>query len=75
MSLPPQLPHGTLRELFDDVFFVTGQTRPVFGGRQLSFSRNMTVIRDGGSLTFLNTMRLDEAPWPIWRSWGGSSTS
>ncbi len=60
MSLPPQLPHGPIREILEDVFFVTGQTRAVFGGREFRFSRNMTIIRDGGVLTLLNTMRLDE---------------
>ncbi len=59
--LPPQLPHGELRELLPDVFMVTGATRPVFGGQQLAFSRNMTVIRHGEELTLVNTLRLDEA--------------
>ena len=55
---PPARPHGELRELFDDVFFVTGTARMAFA---LSFSRNMVVVRDGKSLSIINSMRLDEA--------------
>ncbi len=60
-DLPPQLPHGELREILPDVFFVQGQSRPVYGGQQFQFSRNMVVIRDAGVLTLVNTMRLDDA--------------
>ncbi len=60
MSYPDQLPHGKLDEVLPDVFFVTGQTRPVFGGHALQFSRNMVVVRDGQALTLINTMRLDD---------------
>jgi len=60
-DFPPQLPHGDLAEVLTDIFFVTGQVRPNFGGRQLQFSRNMIVVRDGESLTLVNTLRLDEA--------------
>ena len=59
-DLPPQLPHGQLREVFPAIFFVTGQTRPNFG-EQWQFSRNMTVLRDGQDLTLINTLRLDDA--------------
>src|SRR5687768_17538536 len=56
----PAWPHGALVEVFPDVFFATGSIRfpgpiPVFG------SRNMTVVRDGTSLTLINTVRLDDA--------------
>lgn len=57
----PALPHGDLEEVFPDVFFVTGTTRPVFQGTPLQFSRNMTVVREGEALTLINTVRLDEA--------------
>jgi hypothetical protein len=60
-DLPPQLPHGILREVLPDVFVVAGQTRPVFGGRQLQFSRGMVVLREGEALTLVNTLRLDDA--------------
>jgi hypothetical protein len=60
-EFPIQLPHGPLREVLPDIFFVSGQSRPDFGGRTLQFSRNMLVVRDGQDLTLLNTLRLDSA--------------
>lgn len=57
----PVLPHGPLEEVFEDVFFVTGTTRPTFFGLDWQFSRNMTVVRDGDALTLVNTVRLDDA--------------
>jgi hypothetical protein len=59
-DFPPQLPHGKLDEVLDDVFFVMGQSRPKFGGKQLQFSRSMTVVRDGDELTLVNSLRLDD---------------
>ncbi len=57
-EFPGALPHGEIRELFPDIFFVTGTMK--ISGRPLSFSRNMTVIRENGSLTLINSVRLDE---------------
>ena len=59
-DFPPCLPHGELREVLPDIFFVTGQVRPDFNGQQFQFSRNMTVVRDGDELTLLNTLRLND---------------
>jgi hypothetical protein len=52
-------PHGAIRELFDDVFFVSGGIR--MSPPPMSFSRNMTIVRDGEALTLINTMRLSDA--------------
>lgn len=60
-AYPPALPHGSIVPVFDDVFFVTGTTRPTFFGVDWQFSRNMTIVRDGHDLTLVNTVRLDEA--------------
>ncbi|MCA9623535.1 MAG: hypothetical protein KC731_31150 [Myxococcales bacterium] len=57
---PPARPHGELREIFDDVFFVTG-TVEMAGPLPMRFSRNMTVIRSGRSLCLVNSVRLDDA--------------
>jgi hypothetical protein len=57
-EFPPALPHGELRELFPDIFFVTGTM--TVAGKPLSFSRNMTVVRENGLLTLINSVRLDE---------------
>src|SRR5262245_30354002 len=59
-TFPPAWPHGALTEVFPDVFVVTGSMRfplplvPVFA------SRTMTILRDGGSLALVNTVRLDD---------------
>ena len=58
---PPPLAHGDLEEVYPDVFFVTGMSKPSFQGQNFQFSRNMTVVREGKSLTLVNTVRLDAA--------------
>jgi hypothetical protein len=60
-QLPPALPHGELREVFPDVFFVSGAMQTVLMGGDWQFSRNMTVVRDGDALTLINSIRLDDA--------------
>lgn len=57
----PLMPHGAIEEVFADVFFVTGTSRPHYQGIQWQFSRNMTIVREGSSLTLINTVRLDDA--------------
>lgn len=59
-EIPEASPHGELRELFPDVFMVTGSVTmkmPI----PMRFSRNMTVIRQGESLTLVGSMRLGDA--------------
>ena len=60
-TIYPAMPHGEIEELFTDVFFVTGTTKPTFLEMSWQFSRNMVIIREGGTLTLINTVRLDEA--------------
>jgi hypothetical protein len=55
-DFPVQLPH---REI-TDVFFVLGQSKYEVQGKAAQFSRAMTVVRDGESLTLINTLRLDD---------------
>lgn len=57
----PLMPHGEIATVFQDVFFVTGTTRPKFMGQDWQFSRNMTIVRDAGSLSLINAVRLDDA--------------
>ena len=52
---PPALPHGALTEVFQNVFVVTGSFR---FGPGLNITRNMTVVREGGELTIVNSVRL-----------------
>lgn len=54
-EFPAALPHGPLAEVFPDVFLVTGGFRFAPG---LSITRNMTVVRQGGDLTVVNSVRL-----------------
>ncbi len=56
---PKALEHGNLKELFPGIHFVTGTV--AMGGRlPMRFSRNMTVVRQNGSLTLVNTVRLND---------------
>jgi hypothetical protein len=59
-GFPAALPHGRLEEVFPDVFFVTGMMQAVLMDVPFQFSRNMTVVRDGGALTVINSIRLDD---------------
>ncbi len=55
---PPQ-PHSEIKEIFPDIFFVTGSVR-MAGPLPIAFSRNMIILRHEGSLTLINSLRLDE---------------
>lgn len=57
-EFPAALKHGEIRELFPDIFFVTGTM--TIAGKPMSFSRNMTIVRENGVLTLINSVRLDE---------------
>ena len=57
---PPALPHGEIKEILPDVFFVTG-TIGFRAPLTMRFSRNMTVIREGARLVLVNSVRLNEA--------------
>ena len=59
-QFPPALPHGTIEEVFPDVFFVSGAMETVLQGMDWKFSRNMTVVRDGERLIIVNSVRLGE---------------
>jgi hypothetical protein len=57
MAFRPAMPHGPITEVFDDVFMVTGGFRFAPG---LSISRNMTIVRENGELTLINSVRLTD---------------
>lgn len=59
-KMPAAMPHGALREVFPDVFLVTG-TLAMPGPLPVRFSRNMTVVREGERLVVINSVRLDDA--------------
>lgn len=60
MEYPPALAHGEIRELFPDVFIVTGAMEASQNGTTRRFSRNMVVVREGESLVVVNSLLLDE---------------
>jgi hypothetical protein len=47
--------HGPIREVFPDVFFVTGEFHFAPG---MAIPRNMTIVRHGGELVAINSVRL-----------------
>ncbi|WP_421865904.1 hypothetical protein [Motiliproteus sp.] len=59
-QFPPALPHGSLEEVFPNVFFVSGAMETVLQGMDWEFSRNMTVVRDDDRLIIINSVRLTE---------------
>jgi hypothetical protein len=59
-SFPPALSHGTLKEVFSNVFFINGAMETVLQEMDWKFSRNMTVVRDGERLIIINSVRLND---------------
>lgn len=59
-SFPPALPHSDLREVFPDVFFLTGSIA-LPGPLPVRFSRNMVVVRQADRLVIVNSVRLTES--------------
>lgn len=57
-EFPGAQPHGSIDEIFPDVFLVRGTFRM---GPLLSIRRNMVVLREEGALTILNAVRLSAA--------------
>ena len=53
-------PHGEITEPLPDIFFVTGTRHWDFMDAHWHFSRNMTVVREGDTLTLFNAVRLSD---------------
>lgn len=60
IQFTPVWPHGKIREIFKDVFFVTGTNKTTHEGKEIQTSRNMVIVRSGNELTLINTVRLDD---------------
>lgn len=56
----PALDHGSLQELFPNVFFVTGAMETVLMEKEWQFSRNMVVIKSQERLVIFNSVRLND---------------
>lgn len=59
--LPKALPHGNILSVADDIFFVMGTNVIVHDGMRIQSSRTMTIIREHGELTLVNSIRLNDA--------------
>lgn len=57
-AFPKALPHQDIEEILPDIFRVAGTMKVA---PLVSFGRNMIVVRQGDSLTLINTVRLSEA--------------
>ncbi|WP_220718667.1 hypothetical protein [Agarivorans litoreus] len=54
------LKHGDIKQLFDNIYFVTGtvtMTKPL----SMSFSRNMCIVKQGSQLVLINSVQLSPA--------------
>jgi len=60
-DFPAVMNHGSIEEVFPDVFFVTGTMRNEFFGSMWQFGRNMVVVREQGKLSLIGAVRLDDA--------------
>jgi hypothetical protein len=56
----PAWPHGEIKEIFPNIFFVTGTNITHHDNVELQHSRNMIILRDHGKLSLINTVRLDD---------------
>lgn len=56
------LPHGELEQVFDNIWFVTGQVKMPMLFPPMKISRSMTVIKnpENNELTIVNSMQLSE---------------
>jgi len=54
---PAATEHGEIKEIFQDVFLVTGSIVMAPG---IQLSRNMIILREGKSLTLVSSVRLNE---------------
>ena len=61
-KLAPELPHGELQTVFENIWFVQGQVKMPMK-LPAKISRSMTVLRDAqsGDLTLVNSMRLSKS--------------
>ncbi len=58
--MTPTWPHSEIREIFPDIFFVTGTNKTTYANIELQHSRNMIIVRHNNELSLINTVRLDD---------------
>ena len=52
-------PHGDIKEVFNNIFMVTGTNSIHHDGVDIQVSRNMIIVREGNDLSLINTVRLN----------------
>lgn len=57
----PAWPHSEIKEVFPNIFFVTGTNITHYNNLELQHSRNMIIFRENHKLSLVNTVRLDDA--------------
>ena len=57
LEFPAATPHDEIEEVFENIFLVRGSIVLPNG---LPVSRNMTIVREDGVLTLINTVRLND---------------
>ena len=56
----PAWNHNAIREIFPNIFFVTGTNITKHDGAVLQHSRNMIIVRHDNKLSLINTVRLND---------------
>lgn len=56
----PAWPHGEIKEILPDIFYVVGSNITKHNDIELQHSRNMIIIRDNDTLSLINTVRLND---------------
>lgn len=56
----PEWPHSNIKQVFPNIFFVTGTNITEYEGVTLQHSRNMIIIRDQDKLSLINTVKLNQ---------------
>ncbi|MFN8769315.1 MAG: hypothetical protein ACK5Z5_05900 [Neisseriaceae bacterium] len=60
LQYSPVWPHANIKQIFPNIFFVTGTNITQHDGLTLQHSRNMIIVRDNGKLSLINSVRLNE---------------
>lgn len=56
----PVWPHSEIKEVFPNIFYVTGSNITKHNNIELQHSRNMIIIRENNTLSLINTVRLND---------------
>jgi len=60
LNFRPAQKHGKIEKVVENIFIVTGTNTLRHGNQDIQTSRNMIIIRNGGTLTLINTVRLND---------------